>query len=72
MSNRPLDLLSSVLNSPIIVKLKDGREFRGNLQGYDMHLNLVLDDTEEIKDGKNVKKYGTMIIRGDNVIYVSP
>ena len=37
-----------------------------------MHLNLVLDDTEEIKDGKNVKKYGTMIIRGDNVIYVSP
>ncbi len=72
MSNRPLDLLSGVLNSPIIVKLKDGREFRGNLQGYDMHLNLVLDDTEEISDEKNIKKYGTMIIRGDNVIYISP
>jgi len=72
MSNRPLDVLNSVLNSPIIVKLKDDRELRGNLQGYDMHLNLVLENTEEIKDGKSIEKYGTMIIRGDNVIYISP
>jgi len=42
------------------------------LQGYDMHLNLVLENTEEIKDGKSIEKYGTMIIRGDNVIYISP
>jgi small nuclear ribonucleoprotein len=46
MAQRPLDILNESLNRPVIVKLKDGREFRGELQGYDIHMNLVLDDTE--------------------------
>jgi small nuclear ribonucleoprotein len=72
MTKRPLDILDQVLNrQPVIVSLKGGRELRGVLQGYDVHMNLVLDKAEEIEDGKS-RNVGTLIVRGDNVIYISP
>lgn len=72
MSKRPLDILDQVLNrQPVIVSLKGGRELRGILQGYDVHLNLVLDKAEEMENGVG-KNLGTLIVRGDNVIYISP
>ncbi|MHC1570684.1 MAG: LSM domain-containing protein [Methermicoccaceae archaeon] len=71
MGNRPLDALSDVLNATVLVKLKGAREFRGTLVGYDMHMNLVLEDAEELlEDGS--RKLGTLVVRGDNVVYVSP
>jgi small nuclear ribonucleoprotein len=72
MTKRPLDILDQVLNKqPVIVSLKGGRELRGILQGYDVHMNLVLDRAEEIA-GNEVHMVGTLIVRGDNVIYISP
>ena len=72
MENRPLDILNDSLNTPVIVRLKGAREFRGELQGYDVHMNLVLDKAEEIKDGESIRKVDSVVIRGDNVVYVSP
>ncbi|MDD1717641.1 MAG: RNA-binding protein [Methanoregulaceae archaeon] len=72
MTKRPLDILDQVLNrQPVIVALKGGRELRGILQGYDVHMNLVLDKAEEVDNGV-VRTVGTLIVRGDNVIYISP
>ncbi|RPJ54268.1 MAG: RNA-binding protein [Methanobacteriota archaeon] len=72
MTRRPLEILDQVLNrQPVIVSLKGGREIRGILQGYDVHMNLVLDKAEEEIEGQ-VTKVGTLIVRGDNVIYISP
>lgn len=72
MTRRPLEILDQVLNrQPVIVSLKGGREIRGILQGYDVHMNLVLDKAEEEEAGQ-VQKVGTLIVRGDNVIYISP
>ena len=72
MTKRPLDILDQVLNrQPVLVSLKGGREIRGILQGYDVHMNLVLDKAEEMENGQ-VQKVGTLIVRGDNVIYISP
>ena len=52
--------------------LKDGKEYRGILKGYDIHLNLVLQNAEELKDGSPVRKLGLIVIRGDNIVYISP
>lgn len=73
MTPRPLDILDQVLNrQPVIISLKGGREIRGGiLQGYDVHMNLVLDKAEEEVDGA-AQKLGTLIVRGDNVIYITP
>jgi len=72
MTRRPLDILDQVLNrQPVIISLKGGREIRGVLQGYDVHMNLVLDKAEE-EIGGATSKLGTLIVRGDNVIYITP
>lgn len=65
----PLDVLKEKSGQPLIVRLRGGREFRGELESCDSHMNLVLKNAEEI-DGDNEKS--TLVIRGDNVVYLSP
>jgi len=35
-------------------------------------MNLILDEAEEVIDKNNNKMVGTVIVRGDNVILLSP
>ncbi len=71
MGNRPLDILNNALNKSVLIRLKGSREFRGELQGYDMHMNVVLANAEEIKESES-KKLGTVVVRGDNIVFISP
>ena len=72
MTNRPLDVLNDSLNSSVIIRLKGGREYRAELKGYDLHMNLTLTNVEEIIENGEGKKYKEMVIRGDTVVFVSP
>ena len=69
---KPLSVLQASANKNVIVELKGRREYRGVLDGYDPHMNLVLKNAEEIFDGNTVRKLSTVVVRGDNVIYISP
>jgi small nuclear ribonucleoprotein len=55
----------------VMVEIKGNREFRGRLIGYDIHMNLVLEDAEETGEGES-RKLGRVVVRGDNVILMSP
>jgi len=66
------DILEKSLGKTVLVKLKNRRRLRGRLEGFDEHLNLVLRDAEYIIDASNVKKLGSTILRGDNLVTVSP
>jgi small nuclear ribonucleoprotein len=69
---KPLSVLSQAANKNVIVELKGKREYRGVLDGYDPHMNVVLKNAEEFYAGESVRKINTVIVRGDNVIYISP
>ena len=69
---KPLTVLNQSLHKPIIAQLKGGREYRGTLDGYDPHMNLVLRGAEEFIKGELSRKLELVIVRGDNVIYLSP
>lgn len=69
---KPLDILKQAIGKNVIVVLKGKREYRGVLDGYDPHMNLVLKNAEELVSGESVGRTATIIIRGDNVIYISP
>lgn len=69
---KPLTVLNQAVNRNVIVELKGRREYRGILDGYDPHMNIVLKNAEELIGGESVRKLGLAIVRGDNVIYISP
>lgn len=68
----PLSILNRSINSRVIVELRGKKEYRGILDGYDPHMNLVLKSAEEISDGELKRKLRLAVVRGDNVIYISP
>lgn len=69
---KPLAVLNKSINQQVIVELKGKRGYRGVLDGYDPHMNLVLKNAEEIFENQVVRKIESTIVRGDNVIYISP
>jgi len=69
---KPLAVLNKSINQQVIVELKGKRGYRGTLDGYDPHMNLVLKNAEETHEGQVVRKIEQTIVRGDNVIYISP
>jgi len=66
-----IKFLRDSINSPVIVKLKGGKFVRGILAGYDEHLNLFLVEAEQIQS-QSQESLGNIIIRGDNVVMISP
>ena len=72
MSDTASKILEESLGKAVLVRLKGGRSLRGKLQGFDQHMNLVLEDTDDISDSNKTQRLGTIIVRGDNVIILSP
>lgn len=76
-SGKPMELLQTSIGSQVLVELKGEKKIRGKLRGYDTHLNLILEDAEEISndpetDEQTITQVNTVIVRGDNVVIVSP
>jgi small nuclear ribonucleoprotein len=67
----PLSLLEKSMNKKVLLLLKDSRLLEGTLVGFDDYLNMVLEDTEET-NADQVKRLGTVILRGNNVVSISP
>ena len=70
--SRPLDALNKARNKKVIVELKNGKQYVGNLQAFDIHINVVLEEVEEKVDGELKRKLGTVFLRGDTIIMISP
>lgn len=71
LTDRPIDALDRAKGKKVMVKLKNGEEITGILKALDLHLNLWLDEAEVQKDGNKVR-YGTVLVRGDTIVYASP
>ena len=69
---RPLDALNAARNKRVIVELKNGKQYSGLLKAFDIHVNVVLDNAEERNNGDMVRKLGTVFLRGDAIILISP
>lgn len=67
----PLNILEKTMNKRVALLLKDNRIIEGKLIGYDEYMNMVLEDTEETNQG-NVRKLGTIILRGNNIVTIMP
>ncbi len=77
--NRPIDYLKDSLNKVILIKVKRNRLFRAKLMSFDEHLNIYIENAEQIfeyqDDEGNVREehesLGDIVIRGDNIIFIN-
>ena len=67
----PLKVLERSVNRKMELLLKDGRTLEGKLVGFDDYMNMVLEDTEERIEDK-VRRVGTVVLRGNNVVTIVP
>jgi small nuclear ribonucleoprotein len=69
-AKRPLTTLQKNTKKSIIVRLKNDVEYRGKIDNVDSYMNLIMSDAEELNNGKTVEKYGRIILRGNNVLFI--
>jgi small nuclear ribonucleoprotein (snRNP)-like protein len=72
MEARPLDALNQARNKKIVVELKNGKQYVGTLRAFDIHINMVLGDVEEISDGEVKRKFNVVFLRGDTITLIAP
>ena len=63
-------LMNNNKNKVILLRLRNNKTVRWNLQDFDIHMNQTLDDAEDISDNVTTK-LGTILLRGDNILAVS-
>ncbi len=71
-NERPFDLLNKVLGKSVLVRLKSNLSIRGKITSFDAHMNIVLEEAEELDGGNAKARLGTILLRGGNIIFVSP
>jgi len=69
-AKRPLTTLQKNTKKSVIVRLKNDVEYKGKIVNVDSYMNLIMSDAEELNNGKTVEKYGRVILRGNNVLFI--
>ena len=70
MSSEIVNTLGDYLDQVIMIKLRNKKTVRGNLQDFDQQMNIILTDSKDITT-ENVKNLNNILIRGANIIMVS-
>ena len=70
IAKRPLTTLQKNTKKNVIVRLKNNIEYKGRMVNVDSYMNLIMTDAEELKDGKVTEKFGSVILRGNNVLFI--
>ena len=69
----PTKKVQTLIGSVVQVEMKgDKHTLEGKLESADEYLNLHLNETYEIVDGIKSRSLGSVILRGNNIIMLSP
>ena len=70
MADEISTLMSNSKNKSVLLRLRNNKTIKGNLLDFDVHMNLTLDDAEDVTE-ETPEKLGKILLRGDNVLIVS-
>ncbi|NTV00573.1 MAG: ribonucleoprotein [Methanoregulaceae archaeon] len=69
----PIKKVFSLVDTRILVEIKDdNRKLQGRLVAVDEYLNIHMDETTEYVDDQRGRNLGTVVIRGNNILSISP
>ena len=70
MADEISTLMSSRKGKVVLLRLRNDTTLQGVLQDFDIHMNLTLENAEDITEEKH-EQLGKILLRGDNLLAVS-
>jgi small nuclear ribonucleoprotein len=71
-SDRPLDALNEAKGKRVMIELKNKQRFVGVLKAFDIHINTVVEEAQELDEEGNPKRtIGKLFLRGDTIVMIS-
>ncbi|MGY5144518.1 MAG: LSM domain-containing protein [Candidatus Nitrosopumilus sp. bin_32a] len=70
MADEISTLMSNSKDKVVLLRLRNTKTIQGILKDFDIHMNLTLEDAEDITEEKH-EKLGKVLLRGDNILLVS-
>ncbi len=70
MADEISTLMNNSKNKVVLLRLRNTKTVQGVLKDFDIHMNLALDDAEDVSEEKH-EKLGKILLRGDNILAVS-
>jgi U6 snRNA-associated Sm-like protein LSm5 len=71
----PQELIDRCIGSKMWVIMKGDKELVGTLRGFDVYVNMVLEDVQEIEytpEGKKITKLDSILLNGNHVAIMVP
>ena len=70
MADEISTLMSNSKGKVVLLRLRNTKTIQGVLQDFDIHMNLTLENAEDITEEKH-EQLGKILLRGDNLLAVS-
>ena len=70
MSYEISTLMNNTKDKLVTLKLRNTKTIQGILKEFDIHMNMTLEDAEDVSAEKP-EKLGKILIRGDNILAIS-
>jgi len=70
MSYEIATLMNNTKDKLVTLKLRNTKTIQGILKEFDIHMNMTLEDAEDVSAEKP-EKLGKILIRGDNILTIS-
>ena len=70
MADEISNLMNQNKDKTVLLRLRNNKTVKGDLVDFDVHMNLTLNDAEDVSEEKSVK-LGKILLRGDNILAIS-
>ena len=70
MADEISTLMSNSKDKVVLLRLRNTKTIQGILKDFDIHMNLTLEDAEDVSEEKH-EQLGKILLRGDNILAVS-
>jgi len=71
----PSELIDRCIGSKIWILMKGDKEIVGTLRGFDVYVNMVLEDVQEIEptpEGKRITNLDQILLNSNNIAIMVP
>ncbi|MHA7734575.1 LSm family protein [Nitrosopumilus sp. S6] len=70
MADEISTLMANSKDKVVLLRLRNNKTIQGVLQDFDIHMNLTLENAEDITEEK-AEPLGKVLLRGDNILAIS-